>query len=70
MHKRIARLRDHLSLFVTAHDVPATSKVSERHLRPSMTLRKVINDFRFEWGVVPCAAFRFLSVAIVSCAVA
>lgn len=58
LRRRVGRLRDHLFVFVTNRDVPATNNVSERHLRPSVIFRKVTNGFRCEWGAEAYAAFR------------
>ena len=58
LRRRIARDRGHLFVFVTHRDVPATSNVSERALRPSVIFRKVTNGFRSEWGADTYAAFR------------
>lgn len=58
LHRRIARFRQHLFVFVTNRDVPATNNISEQHLRPSVIFRKVTNGFRCEWGAETYAAFR------------
>ena len=58
LRRRIARDREHLFVFVTHRDVPATNNVSERALRPSVIFRKVTNGFRSEWGADTYAAFR------------
>jgi len=58
LRRRIARDREHLFVFVTERDVPATNNVSERALRPSVIFRKVTNGFRSEWGADAYAAFR------------
>lgn len=58
LRRRIARDREHLFVFVTNRDVPATNNVSERALRPSVIFRKVTNGFRSEWGADTYAAFR------------
>jgi len=58
LRRRIARDREHLFVFVTDRDVPATNNVSERALRPSVIFRKVTNGFRSEWGAHTYAAFR------------
>jgi transposase len=58
LRRRIARDREHLFVFVTERDVPATNNVSERALRPSVIFRKVTNGFRSEWGADTYAAFR------------
>ena len=58
LRRRIARDREHLFVFVTDRDVPATNNVSERALRPSVIFRKVTNGFRSEWGADTYAAFR------------
>jgi len=43
LRRRIARDREHLFVFVTQRDVPATNNVSERALRSSVIFRKVTN---------------------------
>jgi len=58
LRRRIARDREHLFVFVTDRDVPATNNVSERALRPSVIFRKVTNGFRSPWGADTYAAFR------------
>jgi transposase len=58
LRRRIARDREHLFVFVTIRDVPATNNISERALRPSVIFRKVTNGFRSEWGADTYAAFR------------
>ena len=58
LRRRIARDRGRLFVFVTNRDVPATSNISERALRPSVIFRKVTNGFRSEWGADTYAAFR------------
>ncbi len=58
LRRRIARDREHLFVFVTHRDVPATNNVSERALRPSVIFRKVTNGVRSEWGADTYAAFR------------
>jgi transposase len=58
LRRRIARDREHLFVFITRRDVPATNNVSERALRPSVIFRKVTNGFRSEWGAQTYAAFR------------
>lgn len=58
LHRRLLRDRQHLFVFVTNRDVPATNNISERHLRPSVIFRKVTNGFRAEWGSEAYAAFR------------
>ena len=58
LRRRIARDREHLFVFITDRDVPATNNVSERALRPSVIFRKVTNGFRSEWGAQTYAAFR------------
>ena len=45
----MAAARQHLFVFITRCDVPATN-VSERALRPSVIFRKVTNGFRSGWG--------------------
>jgi len=58
LRRRIARDREHLFVFVTDRDVPATNNASERALRPSVIFRKVTNGFRSQWGADTYAAFR------------
>lgn len=58
LRRRIARDREHLFVFVTDRDVPATNNACERALRPSVIFRKVTNGFRSEWGAQTYAAFR------------
>jgi len=59
LHKRMRLHRQSLFVFITRRDMPSTNNVSERHLRPSAILRKVINGFRCEWGAEGyAAAFR------------
>jgi transposase len=58
LRRRIARDREHLFVFITDRDVPATNNVSERALRPSVIFGKVTNGFRSEWGAQTYAAFR------------
>ncbi len=58
LRHRIARDREHLFMFVTDRDVPATNNACERALRPSVIFRKVTNGFRSEWGAQTYAAFR------------
>ena len=58
LHKRMLANRAHLFVFMSNRAVPYTNNVSERHLRPSVISRKVINGFRCEWGAETYAAFR------------
>ncbi len=58
LRRRIARDREHLFVFITNRDVPATNNGCERALRPSVIFRKVTNGFRSEWGTHTYAAFR------------
>lgn len=46
----IKRIRQHLFVFVTNRDLPATNNGSEQALRPCVTFRKVTNCFRSQWG--------------------
>lgn len=46
----IKKVRQHLFVFVTNRDVPATNNGSEQALRPCVTFRKVTNCFRAQWG--------------------
>ena len=58
LRRRISRDREHLFVFITNRDVPATNNACERALRPSVIFRKVTNGFRSEWGAQTYAAFR------------
>ena len=58
LRRRIARDREHLFVFITDRDVPATNNICERALRPSVIFRKVTNGFRSEWSAQTYAAFR------------
>ncbi len=58
LRRRIGRHREHLFIFVTDRDVPATNDISERYLWPSVIFRKITNGFRAEWGAATYAAFR------------
>ena len=57
LRKRRLANRTHLFVFMTNRAVPYTNNVSEWHLRPSVSFRKVTNGFRCEWGAETCAAF-------------
>ena len=57
LRRRIARCREHLTVFVADRDVPPTNNVSERALRPSVVFRKMTNGVRAEWGAETYAAF-------------
>jgi transposase len=46
----IKKIRQHLFVFVTNRDVPATNNGSEQALRPCVIFRKVTNCFRSQWG--------------------
>ncbi len=46
----IKKVRQHLFVFVTNRDLPATNNGSEQALRPCVTFRKVTNCFRSQWG--------------------
>jgi transposase len=46
----IKKVRQHLFVFVTNRDVPATNNGSEQALRPCVIFRKVTNCFRSQWG--------------------
>jgi transposase len=50
--------RAHLLVLMTNRAVPFTNNISERHLRPSVIVRKVTNGFRCDWGAQTYAAFR------------
>jgi len=43
---------------MTRRDVPYTSTISERHLRPGVIFRKLTNGFRCAWDAETDAAFR------------
>jgi transposase len=60
LRRRMAANRAHLFVFITNRDVPHTSDVSERHLRPSVIFRKVTTGFRCERGAETYATFRSL----------
>jgi transposase len=46
----IKKVRQHLFVFITNRDIPATNNGSEQALRPCVTFRKVTNCFRSQWG--------------------
>jgi transposase len=46
----IKKARQHLFVFVTNRDLPATNNGSEQALRPCVIFRKVTNCFRSQWG--------------------
>lgn len=46
----LKKVRQHLFVFVTNRDVPATNNGSEQALRPCVIFRKVTNCFRSQWG--------------------
>src|SRR5665213_1086150 len=46
----IKKARQHLFVFVTNRDLPATNNGSEQALRPCVIYRKVTNCFRSQWG--------------------
>jgi len=48
--KRYTKHGHNLFTFMDFDDVDATNNASERHLRPSVTFRKVTNGFRSTWG--------------------
>jgi len=50
LRRVIKRYRQHLFVFVTNRDLPATNNSSEQALRPCVTFRKVTNCFRSQWG--------------------
>jgi transposase len=50
LQRMIKRPRQHLFVFVTNRDIPATNNGSERALRPCVTFRKISNGVRTEWG--------------------
>jgi transposase len=50
LQNMIKRTRQHLFVFVTNRELPATNNGSERALRPCAVFRKITNGFRTEWG--------------------
>ena len=50
LQRVIKRFRQHLFVFVTNREIPATNNGSEQALRPCVTFRKVTNCFRSQWG--------------------
>ena len=58
LHKRYAKLREHLFTFLDHPEVTADNNSSERELRPTATYRKVTGGFRSEWGADLFAAVR------------
>jgi Transposase IS66 family len=45
---------------ISSSKIRYTNNISERHLRPSVIFRKVMNGFRCEWGAETYAALRSL----------
>jgi transposase len=58
LHKRYAKIRDHLFLFLDDASIPPTNNSSEQAIRMSTVFRKVTNGFRSEWGRDLFAAVR------------
>jgi transposase len=58
LHRMSKRTRQHLFVFVTHRDIPATNNGSERALRPCAVFRKISNGFRTEWGATLYADIR------------
>lgn len=56
--RTIARYRQHLFVFLTNRDLPATNNGCEQALRPCAIYRKITNGFRSEWGAQFYAAIR------------
>jgi transposase len=50
LQQAIKRFRQHLFVFVTNRELPATNNGSEQALRPCVTFRKITNCFRSQWG--------------------
>lgn len=48
-------------IFLTNRKVPATNKISEREIRPSVVFRKVTNGFRSDWGAQIHAGYRSIT---------
>jgi len=48
--RMIKKWRQHLFVFVTNRNLPATNNGSEQAIRPCVIFRKVTNCFRSEWG--------------------
>jgi transposase len=58
LHKRYAKIRDHLFLFLDDASIPPTNNSSEQAIRMSTVFRKVTHGFRSEWGRDLFAAVR------------
>ena len=58
LKRTIKRYRQHLFVFVTNRELPATNNGSEQALRPCVLFRKVTNCFRSEWGAQLYATIR------------
>ncbi len=50
LQRMINKWRQHLFVFVTDRNLPATNNGSEQAIRPGVIFRKVTNCFRSEWG--------------------
>ena len=50
LQRMIKKWRQHLFVFVTNRNLPATNNGSEQAIRPCVIFRKVTNCFRSEWG--------------------
>ena len=50
LQRMIKKWRQHLFVFVTNRNLPATNNGSEQAIRPCVIFRKVTDCFRFEWG--------------------
>lgn len=48
--KQIKAWQGKFFVFLANRDVPATNKISEREIRPSVVFRNVTNGFRSDWG--------------------
>jgi hypothetical protein len=58
LNKQIKAWRTKFFVFLTDREVPATSNISEREIRPSVVFRKVTNGFRSDWGAQIHAGYR------------
>lgn len=56
--RAIGQYRQHLFVFLTNRNLPATNNECERSLRPCAIYRKITNGFRSEWGAHVYAAIR------------
>ena len=50
LRKAIAASRHNLFVFLTQRALEPTNNASERALRPAVTIRKITNGFRTDWG--------------------